>query len=257
MRSVDLILRHAAVIAQDNIGFLVHQIAGIVEDAPAQSGTGQRKGYRDAKQHREKGQAPLLAFFAGIFGTAADSACLTFLTHRGCHHLFRNFFREISVVEDDGRVLHIGIERFQHLRRAAVAVGWQLCHGTFRDLHKTMRHSGSQLLQGAGLIGDLLHGHGHYIVGVKGKLAREHFVHHDAHRINITLAVCFVPLGLFRADIMNTAHGLAAAQLIFGPGDPRDAKIHHPELAIVQQHDVLRLDVPVHHAVAVGMVKSL
>lgn len=120
-----------------------------------------------------------------------------------------------------------------------------------------MRHSGSQLLQGAGLIGDLLHGHGHYIVGVKGKLAREHFVHHDAHRINITLAVCFVPLGLFRADIMNTAHGLAAAQLIFGPGDPRDAKIHHPELAIVQQHDVLRLDVPVHHAVAVGMVKSL
>ena len=54
---------------------------------------------------------------------------------------------------------------------------------------------------------------------------------------------------------MDAAHGLAARELVLGPGDAGNAKIHHPQLAVVQQHDVLGLDVPVHHAVVVGMVQ--
>ena len=85
----------------------------------------------------------------------------------------------------------------------------------------------------------------------------EHFVHHDAHRVDIAGAVGLVAFGLLRADIVHAAHGFAAGELVLGPGDARDAKIHHTQLAIVQQHDVLGLDVPVHHTVGVGMFQRL
>ena len=56
---------------------------------------------------------------------------------------------------------------------------------------------------------------------------------------------------------MHAAHGLAAEQLILGSGDARDAKIHHAQLTIVQKHDVLGFDVPVHHTVGMGVFQSL
>ena len=56
---------------------------------------------------------------------------------------------------------------------------------------------------------------------------------------------------------MDAAHGLfAVLDLVLGPGDAGDAKVHHPQLAVVQQHDVLGLDVPVDDAVAVGVVEG-
>ena len=55
---------------------------------------------------------------------------------------------------------------------------------------------------------------------------------------------------------MDAAHGLASGELVFGAGDPCNAEIHHPELAVVQQHDVLGFDIPVNHAVAMGMVEG-
>ena len=56
---------------------------------------------------------------------------------------------------------------------------------------------------------------------------------------------------------MYTAHRFAAIELVFGPGDACNAKVHHPQLAIIQQHDILGLDVPVDDAVAVGMLQRL
>ena len=61
----------------------------------------------------------------------------------------------------------------------------------------------------------------------------------------------------FGADVVDAAHGLfAVLYLVLGPGDAGDAKVHHPQLAVVQQHDVLGLDVPVDDAVAVGVVEG-
>ena len=85
-------------------------------------------------------------------------------------------------------------------------------------------------------------------------MTAEHLVHHHAHRVDIAGAVGLIALGLLRADIVHTAHGLAAEQLVFGPGN---AKIHHAQLAVVQKHDILGLDVPVHHTVGVGMFQRL
>ena len=88
-------------------------------------------------------------------------------------------------------------------------------------------------------------------------MTTEHLVHHHTHRVDIAGAVSLITFGLLRADIMHAAHGLAAQQLILGSGNPRDAKIHHAQLAVVQKHDVLGLDVPVHHTVGVGMFQRL
>ena len=88
-------------------------------------------------------------------------------------------------------------------------------------------------------------------------MTAEHLVHHHAHRVDIAGAVSLITFGLLRTDIMHAAHGLAAEQLILGPGDARDAKIHHAQLTIVQKHDVLGFDVPVHHTVGMGVFQRL
>ena len=172
------------------------------------------------------------------------------------HHLFRNFIGEIGVIEHDGRVFHVGVQCPQHLGGAGVAVFGPLCHGAFGDLHQAVGHGGGQLLQALGLVGDLLDGHLHHIVGVKRQMPRKHLVHHDAHRIDVAGEIGLVALGLFRADIMDAAHRLAAGKLVLGAGDAGNAEVHHPQLAVVQQHDVLGLDVPVDDPVAVGVVEG-
>ena len=247
---VHLILGHAAVIGQHDVGLFAHQGAGIVEDGPAQRHAGQRERNGDAEQHRQEDGLFLFAF-AGLFRFWG----FFFGFHGVLHHLFRNFIGEIGVIEHDGRVFHVGVQCPQHLGGAGVAVFGPLCHGAFGDLHQAVGHGGGQLLQALGLVGDLLDGHLHHIVGVKRQMPRKHLVHHDAHRIDVAGKIGLVALGLFRADIMDAAHRLAAGKLVLGAGDAGNAEVHHPQLAVVQQHDVLGLDVPMHHAVAVGMVQ--
>ena len=117
--------------------------------------------------------------------------------------------------------------------------------------------SGAISARGRGGVGDLLEGHLDRVVPVEGQPPRQHLVHHDAHRVDVALGTGHFALGLFRADIVDAAHGLAGQQLVFGPGDAGDAEVHHPQLAARQQHDVLGLHVPVDHAVAVGVVQRL
>ena len=179
------------------------------------------------------------------------------LIHRTFHHLFGCILCDILILEHDGRVLHIGVQRVQHFTGRSIPVLRQLRHGFFGDLHQCSRHLRSDLVQGFRLIRDLLDGHLHGVLCIKRQLTGEHLVHHDAHRVNIAGAVGLIALGLLRADIVHAAHGLAAQQLVLGTGDARNAKIHHAQLAVVQKHDVLGLDVPVHHTVGVGMFQRL
>ena len=88
-------------------------------------------------------------------------------------------------------------------------------------------------------------------------MTREHLVHHNAYRVDVAGAVGLVAFGLFRADIMHTAHRLAGQHLVICPGNAGDAEVHHAQLAVIQQHNVLWLDIPVHDAVGVGVLQRL
>ena len=179
------------------------------------------------------------------------------LAHGTFHHLFGCIFCNIFVLEHHGGILHIGIQCIQHFTGGCIAVLRQLCHGFFGDLHQCVRYLRRDLVQRLRLIRDLLDGDLHHVVCIKGQMTAEHLVHHHAHRVDIAGAVGLITFGLLRADIMHAAHGLAAEQLILGPGDARDAKIHHAQLTIVQKHDILGLDVPVHHTVGMGVFQRL
>ena len=254
---VHLVLRHAAEIAQHDVGFLVHDVARVAQDDPAQGRAGQRKGRRDAQQHRHKGAGLLLFRLGARFLRLGRSADGPLFCHRFIHRLFGDFLFYILIVERDGRVAHIGVQRFQHLGGAGVPVHRQLCHGALCDLDKAQRHLGGQLGQRLRVVRDLLAGHLHHVVCVEGELAREHLVHHDAHRVEVALGVGLVSPRLLGADIVDAAHRLPAVlDLVLRPGDAGDAEVHHPQLAVVQQHDVLGLDVPVDDAVAVGVVEG-
>ena len=252
-----LVLRHADIIAQRDIGLVVHQVGGIVQDHPAQCHAGQCKGNGDAEQGWQKdGTAlfarPALAVFAGgwLF-VLTDRAVLV---HGTFHHLFGCFFCNILIFKQHGRVLHIGIQCFQHRPCRGVTVLRELRHGLFGDLHQRIGHLRCQFMQRAGLVRDLLDGDLHHIIGIKGQMTGEHLVHHDAYRVNVTGAVGLVPFCLLRADIMHAAHRLAGQHLVICPGNTGDAEVHHAQLAVIQQHNILGLDIPVHDAVGVGML---
>ena len=112
-------------------------------------------------------------------------------------------------------------------------------------------------MQRAGLVRDLLDGNLHHVVSIKGQMTREHLVHHDAHRVDVTGAVGLVSFCLLRADIMHAAHCLTGQHLVICPGNTGNAEVHHAQLAVIQQHNILGLDIPVHDAVGVGMLQRL
>ena len=54
---------------------------------------------------------------------------------------------------------------------------------------------------------------------------------------------------------MHTAHRLAGQHLVICPGNAGDTEVHHAQLAVIQQHDVLGLDIPVDNALFMGMLQ--
>ena len=202
-----------------------------------------------------------MPFFAGLRFAGFMGCGLFILTngailvHGTFHHLFGCFFCNILIFKQYGGVLHIGVQRLQHGPCRGVAVLRELGHGLFGDLHQRVGHLRCQLMQRAGLVRDLLDGNLHHVICIKGQMTGEHLVHHDTYRVDVAGTVGLVPLGLLRADIMHAAHGLTGQQLIICPGNACDAEIHHAQLAIIQQHNILGLDVPVHDAVGVGMLQ--
>ena len=54
---------------------------------------------------------------------------------------------------------------------------------------------------------------------------------------------------------MHRADGLIGHRLVLAAGKAGDAEVHHLDGAVRQQHDVLRLDVPVHDALLMGVLQ--
>ena len=100
----------------------------------------------------------------------------------------------------------------------------------------------------------MLNGNGDGAVPLKGQTPGQHFIEHHAGGIDIGAGVRPVTAGLLGRDVVHTAqsflgHGLAVGQAC-------NTEIGHLDAAVPQHHDILRFDVPVDDAAAVGVAES-
>ena len=161
----------------------------------------------------------------------------------------------ILILKADAGVLLERLDGFEHFGRALVAVGRVLLHRLLGDLAQAFRHVRRHLGQRLRLFGDLHDGDGHRAAAVKRQAAGQHFVQHDADRVDVGARVGAVALGLLGADIMHRADGLVADGLALRAGEAGDAEIHHLDGTVGLQHDVLRLDVAVDDPLGMGVVQ--
>ena len=117
-------------------------------------------------------------------------------------------------------------------------------------------HVGGHLRQRLGLVRNLHDGDGHCTVAVKRQLAGEHLVQHDADRVDVGTGIGLIALGLLGADVMHRADGFVADGLALRAGEARNAKVHHLNGAVRQQHDVLRLYIAVDDALGVCVLQG-
>ena len=101
------------------------------------------------------------------------------------------------------------------------------------------------------LFGDLLGG-----LSVKGNRTGQHLIKQYAHRIDVALGVGFLSAGLLGTDVVHRPDGPVLHSPDILSGKPGDAEIHYLDGAIPHQHDVLGLDVPMHHTVLMGMLQG-
>ncbi len=120
------------------------------------------------------------------------------------------------------------------------------------------RAGGTATPAGAGQRGgllDVLVGDGHRRVAGEGRPGGEHLVEHAAQRVQIAAGVHRPALGLLGREVGGGAHHRAGlGQVGLGaPGDGLgDAEVGHLHLTAGRDQDVSRLDVAMHHPVAMG-----
>ena len=99
----------------------------------------------------------------------------------------------------------------------------------------------------------MLHDHLQRGLAFKRQLAGEHFVHHDAERIDIRPVVDLGALGLLGRDIVHRADGLLHHAGLLRGREGRDAEVGQLGCAVAQDDDILRLDVLMDDAAGVRM----
>ena len=156
----------------------------------------------------------------------------------------------------DGGVFLERLDGVQHFLCVLEALGGVLFHRLFGDLAQPLRHVGGNFCQRARLVGNLHNGDGNRPVAVKGQLAGQHLVQHNADRVDVGAGIGALALGLLGADIMHRADRLVADGLALRAGEAGNAEVHHLDGAVRQQHNVLRLDVAVDDALGVGVLQG-
>ncbi len=144
----------------------------------------------------------------------------------------------------------------QHLGGGLVPARRVLLHGLEGDFLQPFRNRGVQLARGLGVCLQLHDGDGDRVVRLKREAAGQHLVQHHADGIQIRLFIRKVAARLLGGDIMDGADGLVGHGPRFVAGEARNAEIRDLDGAVLQQHDVLRLDVAVDDALAVGMLQG-
>ena len=104
----------------------------------------------------------------------------------------------------------------------------------------------------------MLVGDGHGRIPVEGRSPGQHLVKDAAGRIEVGAHVHTLAAGLFGAQVLSCTHhalglGHSGGRVVHGPGD---AEVHDFDDALLRDHDVAGLDVPVDDAHMVGVVQG-
>ena len=102
----------------------------------------------------------------------------------------------------------------------------------------------------------MLDRHAHRRFSVVGRPPCEHLVHDHAQGVDIRTVIHPGASGLLGRDVMDGAQGLLG-QRVLGGGDAGDAEIGDLDAAVLEDHHVMGLDVPVDDAAAVGVLQRL
>ena len=164
--------------------------------------------------------------------------------------------RLIAKAEGGAWVLAEFVQVPEHLRGALVALVQIGGHGVHGDLLQTLGDLGIQDPGRDGLGVDVLDGHRDGRLAVVGRVAGEHLIHDHAQRVEVGAEVDPVALGLLGRDIVHRAQGFPGESGL-GRGHPGNAEVGHLDAAVLENHDVVGLDVPVDDPAAVGMLQCL
>jgi len=93
-------------------------------------------------------------------------------------------------------------------------------------------------------------------VAVKGGFTGEHLVEGQAVSVDIDAMVEGLAFSLFRRHVSGRSHHAPGHGGIVGVRS-RDAEVHHLEVAIGRDHDVLRLEVAMHDGLAVRFAEAV
>ncbi len=151
------------------------------------------------------------------------------------------------------------VQRPGEVGRGGEPLSRVLGEGPGQRLLDRHRHGGAK---GADRGGRLHHVLGHHRPGAragKGGLPSQHLEQDAAQAVEVAAAVqVSVRAGLLRAHVLRGTDGDPGVGPPIGtrrPNGARDSEVGYHRLTLVQQ-DVLRLDVPVHHLVPVGVVEG-
>ena len=155
---------------------------------------------------------------------------------------------------------HVGVpaepvQIVQHLSSGLKPVGRIFLHGPHSDLFQAAGNGGIQLPGHHRLSLQLHQRHGNRVVRHKGQLAGKHFIEHHAQRVNVRLIGDIVASGLLGSDVVYRADSLVRHGLGLALEESGYAKIGHLNGAVLQQHDVLGLDVPMDNSLFVSALQ--
>ena len=160
------------------------------------------------------------------------------------------------VVEHNVGIAAELVQVVQHLPGGLEPVHGVFLHGAHGDLLQAPGDGGVQLPGHDGLSLQLHQRHRDGVVRHKGQLAGEHLVEHDAHRVDVRLIGDIVAAGLLGGDVVHRANGLVGHGLGLALEEAGNAEVGHLDGAVLQEHDVLGLDVPVDDALLVGALQG-
>ena len=102
----------------------------------------------------------------------------------------------------------------------------------------------------------MLNGNGHRRLPVVGRPSREHFIHHNAQRVQVGSGIHLRALRLLRGNIVDGAQRLPGQGILRGI-EPGNAKIGHLDAAVLENHNIVGLDVPVDNPPRMGVLQRL
>ena len=128
-------------------------------------------------------------------------------------------------------------------------------HGLHADQFQLLRDVGIDLPRRQRNGAEVLDGHGHGGLPLKGQPPREHLIEYHTGGIDVAAGVRPVAPRLLRRNVVDRPQSLLR-QGLGGIRQTGDAEISHLHAAVPQNHDILGLDVPVDDATAVGVAEA-